>query len=124
MGSMNIPEIRQQIKNAAEDVIGEWGLIIIVLLVGLASFGLGRLSALEDAKPVVSVREAPTEAEPRGMYIGGLLVASRKGSAYHYPWCSGAETIAAQNKVWFGSEEAARKAGYHPAGNCKGLGGE
>lgn len=116
-----IHEIWQGIKNTAEDVIGEWGLICIVLLVGLASFGLGRLSVLEDARPAVSVREAPAETELRGMTVGGLVVASRKGSAYHYPWCPGAGTIAAQNKVWFSSIEAAQKAGYHPAGNCKGL---
>ena|SRR3989344_1002181 len=121
---MNIPEIRQQIKNTLADGVGEWGLIAIVLLVGLASFGLGRLSALEEAKPAVSVSEVSLDAEPRDMSAGGLLVASRKGSAYHYPWCSGATSIAAGNKVWFESEAAAQRAGYTPAKNCKGLGGE
>ncbi|OGG80465.1 hypothetical protein A3A39_04165 [Candidatus Kaiserbacteria bacterium RIFCSPLOWO2_01_FULL_54_13] len=118
---MNIPELRQRIKNGTADMIGEWGIIAVVLLVGLASFGLGRLSVLEEVKPVVSVRQAEAESAPRAMYIGGLVVASRKGSAYHYPWCSGASTIAASNRVWFSSEEAARKAGYAPAKNCKGL---
>ena len=121
---MNIPEFRQKIKNALEDLIGEWGLIGIVLLVGLASFGLGRLSALEEAKPVVSVRQAAAASVSRGIPLGGLVVASRKGSAYHFPWCAGAQSIAADNKVWFESEEAARAAGYSPAKNCKGLGGE
>lgn len=121
---MNIPELSLRIKNATEDVIGEWGVVIIVLLVGLASFGLGRLSALEEARPVVAIREALAEAKPREMSIGGLIVASRRGSAYHYPWCSGAEAIAVQNRIWFSSEEAARKAGYAPAKNCKGLGAE
>ena len=118
---MNIPEIRREIKNTLEDAVGEWGLIAIVLLVGLASFGLGRLSALEEAKPVVSVRQVAAASAPRGMYAGGLFVASRKGSAYHYPWCSGAQTIVAGNKVWFESEASAKRAGYAPAKNCKGL---
>ena len=118
---MNIPEIRREIKNTLADGVGEWGLIAIVLLVGLASFGLGRLSAHEEAKPVVSVHETSLDAEPRGMSAGGLLVASRKGSAYHYPWCSGAQTIVAGNKVWFESEASAKRAGYTPAKNCKGL---
>lgn len=120
--AMNIPEIRQQIKNVSEDVVGEWGTILIMLSVGLASFGLGRLSALEETKPIVSIREASAESELQGMYIGGLVVASRKGSAYHYPWCPGAQTIVTQNRIWFPSEEAARVAGYAPAKNCKGLG--
>lgn len=117
----SIQESWLRIKNLAADAVGEWGLIAIVLLLGLASFGLGRLSALEEAKPVVSVREASPEQEPRGIYIGGFLVASRKGSAYHYPWCPGAQTMAAQNRIWFSSEKDARAAGYSPAKNCKGL---
>ena len=119
---MNIPEIRQQIKNTLADGVGEWGLIAIVLLVGLASFGLGRLSALEEAKPVISVHQAAAVSGSRGISAGGLIVASRKGSAYHYPWCSGAQTIVAGNRVWFESEAAAKSAGYAPAKNCKGLG--
>ena len=119
---MNIPEFRLKIKNLAEDWVGEWGLVAIVLLLSLASFGLGRLSAQEGAKPVVAVREAPPAALVREMAVGGLVVASRRGSAYHYPWCAGASSIAEGNKVWFKSEEAARRAGYAPAKNCKGLG--
>lgn len=119
---MNIPEIQLKIKNILADLVGEWGLIGIVFLVGLASFGLGRLSALEEAKPVVSVQEAPQEAKAKGMAPGGLIVASRKGSAYHYPWCAGAQTMAETNKVWFPSEAGAKAAGYSPAKNCKGLG--
>ena len=118
---MNIPELWQKSKNVAEDGVGEWGLIIIVLLVGLASFGLGRLSALEEAKPVVAVYQAPEEKEPRGLYIGGSVVASRNGSVYHFPWCAGAQAMTPQNRVWFASEGAARRAGYTPAKNCKGL---
>src|SRR3989344_907619 len=111
----------QKIKNWSEDAIGEWGLIAIVLLLGLASFGLGRLSALEQAKPVVSIKESVIEGEPRAMHVGGLLVASRRGSAYHYPWCPGAATIAESNKIWYSIEDAALRAGYAPAKNCKGL---
>lgn len=107
---------------AANHALGEWGLMAVVFLVALSSFGLGRLSALEEAKPSVSIRAAPKLQTPRGMYIGGLIVAARSGSAYYYPWCSGAAKIAAANRVWFPSEAAAREAGYAPAKNCKGLG--
>lgn len=119
-----IQQIWVKIKNWTEDALSEWAIIATVLLLGLASFGLGRLSALEEVKPAVSLREASLASEPRMMVIGGLVVASRKGSAYHFPWCSGAQTITAQNRVWFKSEEAARAAGYSPAKNCTGLGVE
>ncbi|MBI2612724.1 hypothetical protein HYW59_02840 [Candidatus Kaiserbacteria bacterium] len=118
----NIQEVRLRIKNFAEDAVSEWGLIAIVLLLGLASFGLGRLSAIEETRPAVSIAEASHLSEQRPISIGGLIVASRKGSAYHYPWCSGAQTMAEQNKIWFASEKDARAAGYSPAKNCKGLG--
>ena|SRR3989344_192878 len=117
---MNIPEIGRRIKSLWEGIVHEWGIVIIVILIGLASFGLGRLSALEDARPAVSAVEADA-GRARAMYVGGEVVASRNGSAYHYPWCPGAQSMSPANKIWFASEEAARRAGYSPAKNCKGL---
>ncbi len=117
----NIQEIWQKIKNATEDVVGEWGLLAIIILVGLSSFGLGRLSAIQDTKPAVSITQAQAASAAHVMTVGGLVVASRTGSTYHFPWCAGAQSIKEANKVWFKNEEAARKAGYAPAKNCKGL---
>jgi len=117
----NIQETKQEIKNWLADVVAQWGLIAIVFLVALGSFGLGRLSALEDARPPVSIQQAPSEAKPRGMYMGGLIVASRAGKVYYFPWCVGASKIASGNQVWFQTEEAAQRAGYAPGKNCKGL---
>ena len=117
----NIPDIWTRCKAALEPLLAEWGLIAVVFLVAFASFGIGRFSALEAAKPVVSVGEAPMEAQPKGMAVGGLVVASRSGSVYHYPWCGGASQISAANMVWFKSEDAAKAAGYSPSKSCKGL---
>jgi len=111
-------------KQGVEAVLAEWGLIIVVFLVALASFGLGRLSATEAARPIVSVGQAPEETEIRPMHAGGLVVASKNGSVYHFPWCAGASQIAVANQVWFTTEEAAQKAGYTPSKNCKGLSAE
>ncbi len=116
----NIHESRQKIKSAFSDGIGEWGLLCVVFLVALASFGLGRLSTLEETRPLVAVIQAP-EAQPRPLVAGGFFVASRTGNTYHYPWCAGAAQIAARNQIWFQSEKEAQKAGYAPAKNCKGL---
>ena len=110
-----------KIKNWVADAMGEWGMILIVLLIGFGSFGLGRLSMLETVRAPVSITEAPTEANPRGMNIGGLIVASRSGTVYYFPWCASAAKILPQNQVWFASEKKARQAGYAPAKNCKGL---
>ncbi len=117
-----IQDIWLKIKSLGDNAIGEWGLLAIVFLVALASFGLGRLSALEDARPPVSILQAPVDAKPRAIAAGGLVVASKNGSVYYFPWCSGASNIIERNQRWFRSEEAARRAGYAPAKNCKGLG--
>ena len=117
----SIQEWSQKIKAAGESVLGEWGLIAIVFLVAIASFGLGRFSALEDVRPPVSIKEVPSEAVPRGMYLGGLILASYSGSVYYYPWCQGAGKIAPGNQRWFASEQEAQKAGYTASKSCKGL---
>ncbi len=121
MDRLNIPDIWIRCKAALETALGEWGLIGVVFLVAFCSFGLGRLSATEAAKPIVSVGQAEALAEPRGMAIGGLVVASKSGEVYHYPWCGGASQIKPENRIWFASEEAAQNAGYTPSKSCKGL---
>lgn len=118
----SIRELWLKVKSGTEILIGEWGVILIIFLAAFSSFGLGRLSATESARPPVTVGEAPQESVPRGMAVGGLVVASRTGSVYHFPWCPGAGQIKAENQIWFASEEAAVDAGYAPSKNCKGLG--
>jgi hypothetical protein len=108
-------------KTLLERGIGDWGVILVIFLVAFSSFGLGRLSATEEAKPAVSIGEAPEEAEPRGMAVGGLLVASRTGTVYQYPWCGGAASITPENQIWFKDEAAAKAAGYRASKTCKGL---
>ncbi|TSC85908.1 MAG: hypothetical protein G01um10148_816 [Parcubacteria group bacterium Gr01-1014_8] len=117
----SIPEMTGSIKGYVDKGTGEWGIPVIVILVGIASFGLGRLSTLEGSTSAVSVSSIPMQAASASLAVGGLVVASRTGTAYHYPWCAGATTIKESNKVWFKDEEAARKAGYTPAKNCRGL---
>ena len=119
-----IQEMCLKVKSGAEIVIGEWGLILVIFLASFSSFGLGRLSATESARPPVQVGQAPEETQPRGMVVGGLVVASKSGSVYHYPWCSGATQIKQENQVWFASEDAAATAGYSPSKSCEGLGTE
>ncbi len=121
-----IAEIRQKIKAWATfgPGVGDWLLGLIIVALALISFGLGRLSAREEVRPIVPVASVvgeETEVLAQGVPQGGEVVASRSGTAYHYPWCPGASQIAEKNKVWFSSIEEARSAGYNPAKNCKGL---
>jgi hypothetical protein len=116
-------------------------IVLVIILIGLAGFGLGKLSALEkkrgevefkksDFKNATSTSSTYTDNKVIPMSAAamiasetaqGLLVASKSGQKYHFPWCAGASQIADKNKIWFDSYEDAQRAGYTPATNCKGL---
>ena len=117
----SIQDWGQKIKSVAEGAVLQWGLITLVVLMSIVSFGLGRLSMLEAVRPVVSVGQANPLSTPRGMYIGGLYVAAATGEVYYFPWCGAVEKIAPANRRWFKTEKDAKAAGYRAAKNCKGL---
>lgn len=120
----SIRDLWHKIKPVGEYFAEEWGIPAIVLLVGVTSFGLGRLSAFEEAKPVVSVTTPSLLAQPTQLHMGGLVVANATGSVYYLPWCSGAQKIPLSKQRWFSDEKSAQKAGYKAAKGCKGLSGE
>jgi hypothetical protein len=120
---------------------GDLFLAMVIVLVGIGAFGLGRLSVKAEKVPV-SVYKTTAEASAAGFETGktdsqkskpvavksetvsageGKYVASKNGSAYYLPGCSGASRIKDENKIWFDSTGAAEEAGYHKAANCKGL---
>lgn len=128
--------------------VGDYGreliIALVIILVGLGSFGLGRLSSILPQKEPITITkwgnpleegkgaresqngavkgasEAPGGAAPDPI-TQGKYVASRKGTSYHFPWCPGAKQIKEENKIYFDTKEAAQKAGYRPAANCDGL---
>ena len=105
-------------------------IVAIIILVGFASFGLGRLSVQSTQKTPVAVVETTqvasvgtiVENTPTTLKEGsGGVVASKNGTKYHFPWCSGAQRIADKNLINFNSIKEAQDAGYTSAANCKGL---
>jgi hypothetical protein len=105
-------------KVYAEVGVREWGIAALVVLIAVTCFGLGRLSVLVERTPITVTQVASVA---KSIAPGGMFVASKTGEVYYYPWCGGAQNIATDQQVWFKSEEAAQKAGYRPAKNCKGL---
>lgn len=119
---------------------------MMVILVGIGSFGLGRLSVQENLTSVNSPQSAssfsalqradgaPTSTTPTpagsaavvnsakvGEEQGKGVVASRSGTKYHLPTCAGAKQIKPENRIEFPNAAAAQAAGYTPAANCPGL---
>ena len=126
-----MPNIREKIKHWSKNPSLEpFFMILLIVLVGFGAFGLGRLSVTPPQSKGVQVFTSPdTQVAGIGHTIvpadsqqkEGEVVASKNGSKYHYPWCSGAQRIADENKIWFNTIEEARAVGYTPAANCKGL---
>jgi hypothetical protein len=142
--AMNIQEYLLKIKQKAIILVRfldkrDTYALSIVISASVASFYLGKLSMIEaEKKPIKIEREEAVEAlerEPERITYPEPLplpnskasstlntyVGSRSGSKYHLPGCPGAKMISEANKIWFGSKTEAEKAGYSPAGNCKGI---
>lgn len=110
---------------------------VLIVLVAFASFGLGRISMIDHGvssksqkseiishtleTQTVSVPYQEPNREPGGEVPSGGYVASKNGTKYHLPWCSGAKQMKEENKIWFQTKEEAEAQGYAPAANCKGI---
>lgn len=68
------------------------------------------------SQPAAAAVAAPVSAPKSGQYV-----ASKTGTKYYLPSCSGANRIKDENKVWFATKQAAEAAGYAPSSTCKGL---
>ena len=115
----SIQDLSQRIKVSALDGVGQWGIAILMVLISVSSFGLGRFSGLVDSKGSISISQAAAAAFT--LAPGGMYEASRTGSEYFFPWCAEAEKLQVTDQVWFPTEVAAQKAGYSPAKSCRGL---
>src|SRR3989338_7144017 len=127
--SENFQKYKDWFKESEKDIL----IVLIITLTAFISFGLGRFSNLQDKKIPITIENMPaTILETAGnseaafssesvVSESGALVASKNGTKYYFPWGASAKKIKEENKIWFASSEEAKKAGYEPAANCKGL---
>ncbi len=114
--------MREKCKNWATKAPRDVLIIGILLLASLASFGLGYLAGQDASHDgAVITEELPVVASPDAGPASGQVLASKNGTKYYLPDCSGASRISEANKVWFATAAAAAAAGYAPAANCKGI---
>lgn len=126
---MNITENEEKGKGS---FISKLFIPVLIILLGVGAYGLGRLSKVAEIaspieiQPATAVKSLPeSDSEPDQPEIAtttpGQYVASKTGTVYYFPWCGGARRITEEKKIWFATKDAAVKAGYRPAKNCKGL---
>ncbi len=123
---MSIPKVWEKIKSWLEiEEVVHGMMVIIVLLVGLAGFGLGRL--YEETPSPVSIQYANKSSndtllspnEQKTQTNADKIVASKNGTKYYFPNCRGVGNIKEENKIYFQSEEDAIAAGLTKASGCK-----
>ncbi|OGI45578.1 hypothetical protein A2121_03270 [Candidatus Nomurabacteria bacterium GWB1_40_6] len=110
--------------------------VIIVILVGLGSFELGRLSKengsggikieygdqYQGTSQTANAISAVTDVgrlETNSSSSGKTFFASSRGSKYYSTSCSAGKTIKQENRVWFTTGEEAERAGYVLSSSCQ-----
>ena len=111
-------------------------MVFIIILVGLSSFELGRLS--KDSKTTGIKVQYPdqTIAQPANVVSAvknteipkitkklnsetKIFFASNRGNKYYPIGCSAGKNIKQENRVYFATKEEAERAGYEPSSSCK-----
>ena len=102
-------------------------IVIIVILVGLGSFELGRLSKQDNTKGVeIEYTEEDTEQPASVISYNKIenpssqnFFASSRGTKYYSIGCSAGKTIKQENRVYFTTSEEAQTAGYELSSSCR-----
>lgn len=111
--------------------------VLIVILVGLGAFLLGRLSKESDSSGIkieysgqtgileanaissIDFLEKVSTAQNSQNSSGKNFFASNRGSKYYSIGCSGGKNIKQENRVYFETREEAEKAGYELSSSCR-----
>lgn len=109
-------------------------IVLIVILVGLGSFELGRLSkGRQDSGIKIEYSEQFENQEANVISSSNLLqntgiekissskifFASSKGSKYYSIGCSAGKTLKQENRIYFDTREEAEVAGYTLSSSCQ-----
>ena len=143
LGVMNIADIGEWGKAKLALLPPHTAIVLILVLSSTASFGLGVLAGRDMTAPghlvpVTGKQEGLQILDQKGerMAPGALpaaaiapilgvpgqgYVASKSGTKYYLPTCSGVGRIKEENKVWYATKADAEAAGLTPATNCPGL---
>lgn len=106
-------------------------LALLIILIGVLSFGLGKLSNLNQSGEIKidyvdidnnqdtsnKIQTNLNSTNSQLQTTNSSVTASSKGTRYYYSWCK--STVSDKNKVSFASAILAEKAGYTLAANCQ-----
>ena len=93
---------------------------LAIFFISILSVGIVRFYTLrEEREPLRFVTGGDKVLNEESVEASVLLVASKNGTRYYYPWCSGVSRLKEANKIWFRSIKEAEQAGYIIASGCE-----
>ncbi len=136
---MIIANYIEKIKRVAQKTIyflaqKDFLVSLVILFTGVSAFTLGLLEGREEAKtaPKINFSENPRlsqsantlsaldkEAKDLATSTKATIFGSKNGTKYYFSWCNGANRVKLVNRIYFASEEQAKKAGRTLASGCK-----
>ena len=132
---MSINDIAQKIKTWLTSDVGQTiSTISIIIIVGIGSFLLGRLSKSNLSEPnnaTIPINIAKndqnsqiTDPSSPSTKIGqnsqnGAYIASKNGTKYYPNGCSGINKIKVENRISFATEQEAIASGRTKSSTCK-----
>ncbi len=105
--------------------------VIIIILVGLGSFELGRLSknnsnngikveySGQEATVIDFLGQNSSNLKNSEKSISGNFFASNRGTKYYSISCGAGKTIKEENRIYFNTSTEAQSAGYELSNACK-----
>lgn len=141
-------KIKRFINETIETMQSEKGkdllIVVIVILVGLGSFELGRLSKTNTSSGIkieypnnqdfkqIGNQTASTilsknsslgtntkTSQTTSNSTGKNFFASSRGSKYYSIGCSAGKSLKLENRIYFATKEEAERAGYELSSSCK-----
>jgi len=122
---MSIHDFLNKIKNKINIDKNDILYLIILIVVSIGSFSLGKLSTYnnplinEEKIKIISNDEMADSVINNTNNINKNYVASKNGKMYYTIGCSGAKRIKPENQIFFNTKEEAEKSGYQFSVLCK-----
>lgn len=122
---MSLTNYWTRIKSRENEI---W-LILVAALGGSLVFGFWSFLSTNFQPEPLTIENVPVAGEgqtkitsgEKPATVTGKYVASKNGTRYYLPTCSGAKRIKEENKIWFKTAAEAQARGLTPAVNCPGL---
>ena len=95
---------------------------LVIILVALLSFGIGRLTSVGNSEPIkIDYQEIDKiqESSKQTVNSNQTVYASKNGKKYYFKNCSGINRISQANLISFASAGAAEASGFTLASGCQ-----